>query len=481
MIDVQTVLFASLALSLLSAFLAMLGKQWLNRYASTDMRGSAIERSQSRQRKMDGIVAWYFNSVMESLPLMLQTALLLLGCALSRYLWDTSIVIASVVLAVTSLGLLFYIFIVVAGTASETCPYQTPTSRTLRRLGPVLLSAASAAVSVPLIIGSTLTNAVRGSDVMNTIKTNAVYYYPWWSRGKIMSFLKDLALEIPGALSIDFRRLGRAMIWALGAPPARAYHLARRLRNQFRRTPLTPEQRLDRQATVLDLRCISWTLQISLDKPVRLSSLNHLAMLAELTEFDPTLVGDCFNIFIGCFNFSDHTAVVIQGLEQLATVSATCFFRTFRRLSVMNPTSSILTDLRRRYKKVVRPTADFKDIQFRHTMVMIDALVAERWSSHRTPWNDNRPSSQEHTSLAQCMIEAAQVGYQRTRRRKVPRWVLRFALDSLSLDPPSPGPVVADCLTVVAIDLGCELSNIMTSDERYVCSNHISIRVLTQC
>ena len=69
-VQVQAILSASLAISLLSAFLAMLGKQWLNRYDSADMRGSATERGQNRQRKLDGIVAWYFNYVMESLPLM---------------------------------------------------------------------------------------------------------------------------------------------------------------------------------------------------------------------------------------------------------------------------------------------------------------------------------------------------------------------------------------------------------------------------
>jgi len=73
-VHVQAILFASLAASLFSAFLAMLGKQWLNRYASVDIRGSAIERGQNRQRKLDGIVAWYFDHVMQLLPLMLQAA-----------------------------------------------------------------------------------------------------------------------------------------------------------------------------------------------------------------------------------------------------------------------------------------------------------------------------------------------------------------------------------------------------------------------
>ena len=95
-VNVQAILYASLACSLLSAFLAVLGKQWLNRYASTDMRGSATERCQSRQRKLDGIIVWYFESVMESLPVLSQLSLLLLACALSRYLWDVSITVTSV-------------------------------------------------------------------------------------------------------------------------------------------------------------------------------------------------------------------------------------------------------------------------------------------------------------------------------------------------------------------------------------------------
>ena len=41
-------LFASLVISLLSAFLAMLGKQWLNRYASAEMRGSAVPTTETR-------------------------------------------------------------------------------------------------------------------------------------------------------------------------------------------------------------------------------------------------------------------------------------------------------------------------------------------------------------------------------------------------------------------------------------------------
>ena len=117
-VQVQALLFASLTASLFSAFLAMLGKQWLNQYASVDMWGSAIERSRNWQRKVDRIVSWYFDNVMESLPLMLQAALLLLGCALSRYLWEINMTVALVVLGITSFSVLFYLFIVIAVSSS---------------------------------------------------------------------------------------------------------------------------------------------------------------------------------------------------------------------------------------------------------------------------------------------------------------------------------------------------------------------------
>ena len=78
---------------------------------------------------------------MESLPLMLQIALLLLGCALSDYLWGIDITTASVVLGVTSFGAISYLFVVVAGTASVSCPYQTPGARILRYTLRVICSA----------------------------------------------------------------------------------------------------------------------------------------------------------------------------------------------------------------------------------------------------------------------------------------------------------------------------------------------------
>jgi hypothetical protein len=162
---------------------------------------------------------------------------------------------------------------------------------------------------------------------------------------------------------------------------------------------------------------------------------------------------------------------MVQGLEQLATLSAGCFLRAFRHCFLVYPNSSTLADLRRHYNRVFSSNkTDFRNLPFRYTMVAarvsVDQLYRRREA--REWWKDGIPSTEDHIQLAGCIAAAAQVGYRRTRGEKVPRWTLHFAHDSLSLDPPSPLSVVAGCLKIIAIDLGCDVSTIGSADERCV-------------
>jgi hypothetical protein len=120
-------------MSLLAAFVAMLGKQWLNRYLR-HAGGSMVERCGDRQRKFDGLQKWPFRVCMESLPIMLQIALLLQMCGLSRYTWSVNMSVGRVVISFTVLGIIFYLVVVIAGTSSYECPFQTPASIVLRNL-----------------------------------------------------------------------------------------------------------------------------------------------------------------------------------------------------------------------------------------------------------------------------------------------------------------------------------------------------------
>ena len=129
-VQVQSILFSSLASALLAAFLAMLGKQWLNLH----VEGSLIDRSRHRELKMRGMITWRFKLIMECLPLVMQLSLLFLGYALARYVWDLSRTVSAVIATFTVSGFLFYLFIVFAATIWKTCPFQTPVSLVLRHV-----------------------------------------------------------------------------------------------------------------------------------------------------------------------------------------------------------------------------------------------------------------------------------------------------------------------------------------------------------
>lgn len=461
MIHVQAMLLASLTASLFAAFLAMLGKQWLDRYASTDMRGTVIEQGQSRQQKLDGVIAWYFDHVMESLTLMLQVALLLFGCAHSRYLWDVDITIASVVVGVTSLGLISYIFTIVAGAAWEGCPYQTPVSGALR----YVCSIPHSVFASPAVLA-----LFQASEVFRIVWFNARHYRPRWSRCNVVRFLGALAREIPPALITDISQVGRAMFRALVASTAGAHHFFHNAYNWSRGTPSTPVQESNHQMAPLNVRCISWTLHVSPDKDIHLATFKHLLSIPDLAHFDPTLVLDCFRIFTGCFNVNYGSVVVTEGSEQLAIWSAGGFLRALLHLFVTDPTPGVAADLRRSYaaaslaihpdRPITKLPPPVRDISL--TFVRRSWDLREVWRDH------HRPPSQECSALARDISKAALVTYQWTQPGKVPRWILRIALHYLSLDPPLPPSAIANCLQVVAIDLGCDVPDIDTVDERYV-------------
>ena len=129
----SSLMYASLSISLLAAFVAMLAKQWLNRYLRNE-GGSTVERCGDRQRKCDGLEKWPLHLFVESLPVMLQISLLLLACGLCRHMWSINTFVTYILIALTALGISFYLGIVVAGTSSYECPFQTPVSTVLRGL-----------------------------------------------------------------------------------------------------------------------------------------------------------------------------------------------------------------------------------------------------------------------------------------------------------------------------------------------------------
>ena len=420
------------------------------------MRGSLIKRSQNRQQKLNGVVTWYFDFVMESLPLMLQAALLLLGCALSRYLWEIDTTVASVTLVATSFGLIFYLSIILAGAAFVNCPYQTPGSRILR-------SAASTVASATSAISSAFRRVSECSETVEMFQLNTETHRPWWSRNNILHFLRDVLHELLPVLAIDGRRLIQAVLRSLVAFARRVYTLSPGVFS-------AQAHGSDQQTTLLDLHCISWMLHTSLDKGDHLSTLEYLVAIVPPGGFDPTLVLDCFSILVDCARVTNSHAVTTHGPKQLGTVSATCLLHTFSHLPVTDPVSTVITDIRLRYHRAFPSDTDYKGYPLYHTLGAIHNALHPDGKHGWLDWGNHRPTADGHVITARALARLAQSEYRRREPGKVPRWILRFALHSLSQDPPLPTSVIVYCLSIVTIDLDCDAPRVTTTnpDERCV-------------
>jgi len=464
-VQVEAILYASLATSLFSAFLAMLGKQWLNRYASTDMRGSTIERSQNRQRKLDGIVNWYFDRVMESLPLMLQFALLLLGCALSLYLWGIDTAVASVAIGFTSCGVGLYALIVIAGMVSVSCPYQTPGARTLRHTLRLLRRTPSRVLGMLRPVSISI-RMLAWFWVGFKKPSLSMEYIVFFFAAPLIALLM-----LPVCLALDACHLAGVVV-------SRFFFLPRRACDWFRSIGSARAHGSDPQVITLDLRYISWILRTSLDKAVYLSTLKSLAAMTTLTNFNPALVSACVDILASCVAVVGRKMVITQGSEELAAASVMCCLNTLSHLAATDPTLSTLKDLCKWYTGTFPLGTEFEGLPSDRIFSAIHNILYSsqpkiQWKDYKLPDNDQTVLARTLAELAHSHLPGARWGtrgifLQAMGPNKVPRWILRFALHYLSQNPLPHSSIVAHCLLIIAIDLGCTVPNIATLDERYV-------------
>ena len=402
----------------------------------------------------------------------------------SQYFLEINTTIASVVLGVTSFGVLFFLFIVVAGTVSVSCPYQTPGARILRSIPSTLRN-----------ILRTLRNILRIlrhiPDIPRHISRILSVFYSSFPAPAELSMCCQFLIEIwndlkathcspvdvftsplwvlllPVFLSIDAYRLGLAIIRLLVAS-----------------IRWVLKEKTKQQPAVSDLNCILWTLRTSLEGSVRLSVLNYLSKMT-LADFDPTLVVGCFDILIGCVKAAGRNMVIAQGSEELAKVSTLCCLHTISCLKVLDPTSRVPEDVHLQYTRAFPFETDFNDLPFPHTLGAIHCIMypmtmdtqiyflfRRRYHSDRfrprLQWKDYKPSKNEHITVAHSLTKFAWSENRKREGAKVPRWLLRFALHFLSQDPSPPTSVVTSCLLIIAIDLGCSVPETTIFDSRCV-------------
>jgi len=139
----------------------------------------------------------------------------------------------------------------------------------------------------------------------------------------------------------------------------------------------------------------------------------------------------------------------------------------------MDPKSNILKDVHQRYNRTFLPGVNLSNLPFCRMISGVHNLFNRYDHPKGLKWKDIDPSTPENLPLAHSLVNTAWLSYQTPRsdgQKKVPRWVLHFSLHSLLWRPEPSASVIASCLMIVAIDLGCDVSEsyIRNPDKRYV-------------
>ena len=421
-VHTQAVLYSSLLTSLLAAFVAILGKQWLNRYASVE-RGSIVDRGRDRKRKMDGMVSWRFGLVMELLPLMLQAALLLLGYALSNYLFFINRAVAGVVIGFTTFGLLFYLLVVSAATLSYNCPFQTPLSLLLRF-------------------------SIRFKR-RRYLKQSKGWFRRIFSR--MNNRWKGPESGVPNGLG----RFGTSN----GSNPGRhiELHVAGQPLPIFNLEP-------DWDGYTVDSNCVAWMFEMPMDMDITAAVARFIPEIVWHADTRALPLERLYDIVLKCFDHSSGHPVLKPALKDHAYFSA-------KALALLGIQHRCIGD--------GSGTPEFKSIVERHQTMgsgdykgysdLESALgLVDRIFGSFEPMNWKKFSfTIPHGAwVARILLYRAWDLFR--KGKPVPDYIREFVRRSLRLGPAAPAPIKAECLFIVglALEIGLHPQDLLIVDKR---------------
>jgi len=412
-VHVQTILYSSLSASLLATFLAMLGKQWLNRYAQVEVHGSIVDRSRHRQRKMNGMVTWHFSPVMECLPLMLQVALLLLGYALSNYLYFVNKTVAAAVIGLTTFGILFYLLIVSAATLSYDCPFQTPLSLVLRAL-------------------------IRFDDEHKKRLKRLRKWFNIFSWGK-----KIRVRPKPG----NPHGLGR-----FGTVDG-GNHTELPMASPPNQPPPLFNKETDWSGCVLDSHCIAWMFSMSMDPDVIMAIMKFIPDIVWHAEIRTTPLERLYDTVLECFDRSTGHRVVIPRLRNKAYLSAKALLHLAIQRKCIGHESDEAVFRSISSRQIIMGSEHYEgDTDLESTLGIIDRVFGDFEPMH---WQKFSLTVPHHAWMGHILLYRAWDVLRNTY--PLPDDIREFVFYSLRLEPPPPAPIVADCLFIIGLVLGIKL------------------------
>ena len=422
-VRVQCILYATLSTTLLASFLAMLGKQWLNRYRQNETRGSTADRSRVRERKLSGVETWKFHIVMESLPLILQCAIILLGFALSRYLWEVSRSVSSVVIGFTSFGFLFYLLIMTASIFSFDCPFQTPFSLLIR-----------------FVIGLAI---------------------PYWRR-LLRAFVPKEQPPKPGTpgpqpdspLSMSSGDEGHKLETALACISPGTTQFPWSAAPLFTRDTGAEVDRLD-------ARCITRLFVMSTDPDVVTSIMDFIPEIVWHDGIKNVPLGRVYSILMDCFDFSGPSPVVVPKLRDVAYLSA----RAFAHIELQRRCITKYEEHKQESWQalcakhiLLSPTDHGDDSDLKAVLFMVDMTLGY---DQGFSWDQVQMTPSHHAWMSHVFL------YRAWHEGQLSEVVMDFVENSMSLKSPS-DIVITDCLLIIGLTIGVPLhvSDITVRDKR---------------
>ena len=414
-VHVQAILYSSLAASLFSAFVAMLCMKWLGIYAQVETRGSIIDRSRDRQLKMKGIAIWRFDLVMESIPLMLQASLLLLGYALSNYLFFIDKVVAGVVIGFMAFGLLFYFLIVSAATFSYNCPFQTPLSLVIRSL-------------------------IRFDDEHRRyLKRTARWFKRIFSNRKWMWLRPHRAYDWNAFDHID------VPIYAL--PP-----------------PLFNKD-TDWGGYVLDSNCIAWMFEMSRDMDAIMAILRFIPEVVWHAGIRTTPLERLYDTLVECIDRSSGHPKVIPRLKDKAYLAAKALLHlAIQRKCIGNEYDACAFESISMRHLLMGPQSYEGDSDLTSTLGIIDCVFG---GFAPMDWQHFSFTPTHHAWIGHILLYRAWDILGQCRQ-SLPNDIKQFILHSFRSEPPPPTPVISDCLFVISLilEIPLHVDDLAIADKR---------------
>jgi hypothetical protein len=406
---IQANLFSSLATSLLAAFVAMLGKQWLNRYSPVDTHGPLIDLSRDRQRKIDGMSSWHFHLVMEILPLILQISLLFLACALSKYLSTTDNEAARVIVGFTVFGSLFYLLIVLAAILSYNCPFQTPLSLLVRFV-------------------------IRLDDHSGHFKRSGRWFQRMISRMKKQ-------------LSPNFGPFGIG-VGTVGGQD----HIELVMAGSFDHPPTFFDEGVNWGDYVLDSNCIAWMFERSVNAGVILDIIRFISEVVWHAGIRTTPLKRLYDTVLECFDNSSGRPVAIPKLKKKAYLSAKALLHVaIQRMCMGNESDKeAFNYISNRYQNIGSERFG-GDSDLESTLGIMDRVFKAN-GFEKIPWNEFSFTDSHHAWMGHILLYRA--WYFLGKSEPLPDEIREFVLYSLQLEPPPPAPIVWPCILIISLVLG---------------------------